>query len=173
MRYFTALILAIVLPRITSAQYNNDYFLFTADFNGDGITDTATSDSINAPYGNSGGRFDIHLVDAAGQTNEIGCVHMHPLAANLKIMEPGKGELTVYIRGGHDGRLVTYEISTNGIQEIRSRPLSPSDGGIQADRELYMSYFAPDVRLKAIRIEKKPQQAGPGYPPQGVGSPDP
>lgn len=168
MRYYAALILAIVLPRITSAQYNNDYFLLTADFNGDGITDTATSDSINAPYGNSGGRFDIHLVDAAGQTNEIGCVHMHPQAANLKIVEPGKGELTVYIRGGPSGRLITYEVSTNGIKEIRSRPLSPNVTGIPADREIYKSYFDPDVRLKATRIEKSPQQVVPPYGTQGA-----
>ena len=163
----------MALPRITSAQWDGDYFQFTADFNGDGITDTATSDSLSAQFGNSGGRFNIHLVDATGHTNTIGCVHMHPLAANLKISEPGKGELTVYIRGGPSGRLVTYEITTDGIQEIRSRPLSPSDGGIQADRELYMSYFAPDVRLKAVKIEKNPQQGGPAYPPQGVGSADP
>ena len=164
--------MALALPRITSADSPDDYYEITADFNGDGITDTAISDPLHT-FGNAGGRFTFYLGTTNGEPANVGTVFMHPLAASLKTIKPGMGALTVYVRGGPSGHLINYIFTAGGIEKTTAVPLSPNAGGPQGDQELYSRYFGPDARLKAIRMKKNPQQGGPAYPPQGVGSADP
>ena len=165
--------MALAFPRITSADSPDDYYEITADFNGDGITDTATSDPLHT-FGNAGGRFTFYLGNTNGEPANVGTIFMHPLAANLKPIGQGEGLLTIYVRdGGPGGDLISYSVTKTGIVKKATRYIRARDGGPLADLQLYEYFFGKDTRLTAILMKRNPQQSVPAYVAQGAPSAEP
>ena len=151
MKQIPAALVACVLTTVglcAADDLTNTYYRIRADFNADGIPDVATSTTRNN-FGNAGGLFTFYVGTTNGTFTRIGSVFMHPLAANLVKTKAGEGILTVFIRGGHEGVLMSYAVTRTGIVERERRSLIARDGGPEEDRKIYRSFFDDSVRLKA------------------------
>ena len=164
------LLAILTINGATAEDLTGTYYQITADFNADGIPDLALSTTRNH-FGNAGGVFTFYTGTTNGDFTPIGSIFMHPLAANLAETRLGEGLLTVFVRGGHEGALISYAITSEGIVERHRRSLLARDGGPKKDRDIYKSFFDDAVRLKAELKEGNSEPPGGAYVSPAAGDP--
>jgi hypothetical protein len=139
MRYFIAFLLSIASAL---AQEPSRPIMIEADFNCDGRTDLALSDSTL--WGNAGGEWGIYLKQDDGRYIYTGSAFFHPLAFHIDKKTDGIGIMTVYHRaGGGDGALVKFEITRGSVKEVSSEAFRPSENDPDSlNYKRYQSLFA-------------------------------
>ena len=84
MRYFFIIFIFLVLP-VYSEDKINSYWKLEADFNNDGLIDTAVSEPVHT-FGSGGGAFTLYLRLKDQTFKEIGTFFCHPLAVRLEYL---------------------------------------------------------------------------------------
>jgi hypothetical protein len=104
-----------------------------ADLDGDGHEDLALSDS--STWGNAGGQWLLFRGQADGTYAYWGTLFFAPGATGLRIVGPGEGQLTIYMRTGPTrGTLQTHRLTSAGLTQVTARAL---DLDVPYDRQLY------------------------------------
>ena len=126
---------------------------FHVDLNADGTNEFVIEIQR---FGGTAGRFYVILADGEGGWKEVatlqGVIH-------LSMAEDKTPIITVTSRGGSEDYLrQEYAMRADHLELLRSRN--------------FLHGVITDNNVK-IPGQNRVEQAGPGYPPQGVGSPDP
>ncbi len=120
-----------VLPRIR------------ADFDSDGITDLALSES--STWGNAGGQWLLFRGQSDGSYVYWGTLFFSPGAAAVRLLARGTSEMALYVRMGISRGTVQVDRVTSGdISRVSELSL---DLERPSDRERYDTLFQPDRKL--------------------------
>lgn len=110
-----------------------------ADLDGDGQPDLAVSDS--STWGNAGGQWLLFRGRPDGADVSWGTLFFSPGVAAARVVSPGVGELTLYVRtSAARGSLTTHRLDADTISRISEAPLDLEQPG---DRQRYDATFAP------------------------------
>ena len=104
-----------------------------ADFDNDGITDIALSES--SPWGNAGGQWLLFRGQSDGNYVYWGTLFFSPSAARVRTLAGGTSEMVLYVRMGVSrGTIQVYRVTSAGISQVSDLPL---DLDRPRDRERY------------------------------------
>jgi hypothetical protein len=114
---------------------------FVADFNADGLTDVAVSDTYDGAWGSAGGEWQLYLQRKSGSYIPVGRpIFFHPLAIHIKPIEKGNSQITVYIRSNvAEGSLIQSEFSDKPVKQLGTRIMKPNVN--EADKKEYEKLF--------------------------------
>jgi hypothetical protein len=130
-------------------KYGYGRFRVLADLNFDGREDLILSRSERndgTGCGNASCDVQVYLKQSDGAYLSVR-FGLHPLAAALKIIKPGEGQLVIYGRSNAgEGDLASFRVGPDSITVMNIQTLHPNDSA--EDQALYTSWFRGNLALR-------------------------